>query len=139
MIARAFRRLLLLLLVLNGVFFVSNIYVLGDTPAAVAMHDDLAPSASPAVANAKVVVTFAAGALYLLTAIGVARGRRGLAACGVAAFLLFDGLYVYELAAWGRSHPRVWIDFAIFGGLALTFGIFSWREWRRPLTPAATA
>lgn len=139
MIARTVRVLGVLLLVLNGLFFVSNIYVLGDAAAAVAMHGDLAPTVSPVVANVKVIVTFTTGALYLLAAAGILRHRRALAACGVAAFVLFDGLYLYELTAWGRSHPRVWIDFTVFGGLSLLFGAMSWREWRRPPDHASAA
>jgi hypothetical protein len=131
MVARAGRWFLLLLLVLNGLLFVSNIYVLGDTPAAIAMHDDLSPLASPFVANLKVLVCFDTGILYLAAAIGILRRSRALVVCGIAAFLLFDGTYLYELAAWGLSHPRVWLDFTVFGGLSLAFGWFAWREWRR--------
>lgn len=133
------RRALLVLLVLNGVFFASNIYVLGDTAAAIAMHDDLAPTASPFVANLKVAVCFATGVLYLLAALGFVRRRPALVACGVWGFAVFDGLYLYELAAWGLSHPRVWLDFAVFGGLALLFGVSAWREQRRQTVMQAAA
>jgi hypothetical protein len=131
MLARVGRWCLLVLLILNGLLFVSNICVLGDTPAAIAMHDDLSPLASPFIANLKVLVCFDTGILYLAAAIGIVRRTRALVACGVGAFLLFDGTYLYELAAWGLSHPRVWLDFTVFGGLSLAFGLFAWREWRR--------
>lgn len=133
------RRALIVLLVLNGLFFASNIYVLGDTAAAIEMHDDLAPTASPFVANLKVASCFATGILYLLAALGFVRRRPALVACGVWGFALFDGLFLYELAAWGLSHPRVWLDFAVFGGLALLFGVAASRELRRPAVAPAAA
>jgi hypothetical protein len=131
MLTRAARWLLMTLLILNGLLFVSNIYVLGDAPAAIAMHDDLSPSATAFIANLKVLVCFDTGLLYLAAAVGVLRQSRPLVACGMWALLIFDGTYLYELAAWGLSHPRVWLDFTVFGGLSLLFGCFAWREWRR--------
>jgi hypothetical protein len=105
--------------------FCSNIYVLGNTQAAIAMHNDLAPTAGPFIANAKVLNCFFVGLCYLIAAWGIARGRNRLAVVGVGGFVLFDGFYLIELILWGKSHPRVWFDFSIFGGISLVIGIFS--------------
>ncbi len=134
---RLARWILAALLLLNGLFFACNLYVLGDPAAAIAMHEDLSPAAAPFVAELKVVVTELAGILYLLGAVGFLRRRPALAvhaAWGAAPFL---ALYAYELAAWGRSWPAVWLGFAVFGGLALVFLVAGWREARRDVVPSA--
>jgi len=122
--------IILILLVLNGVLFISNIYVLGDSEAAIKMHEDLAPSATALIANTKVIVSFVSGILYIVTAIGIIRKRYSLALWGIIAFVLFDGLYVIELIMWGKTHPMVWFGFSIFGGLSFLFAAYSWWCWR---------
>jgi hypothetical protein len=122
---------ILILMVLNGLFFCANIYVLGNTQAAIAMHDDLAPDAGPSIANAKVLICFFVGLCYLIAAWGMARDRNRLALVGIGGFVLFDGFYLIELILWGKSHPRVWFDFGIFGGISLVIGIFSWLQWEK--------
>lgn len=113
------------LLLLNGLFFVSNIYVIGDRKAAIEMHNDLFPNASAFVANAKVIVCFVTGILYLLAAYGLLRNKSNFVISGIMGAIVFIGFYIIELILWGRSHPRVWIDFSIFGGLSLIYGIYS--------------
>jgi hypothetical protein len=113
-------------MILNGLLFVSNIYVLGDLKAALEMHEDLSPAANPVMVNAKVIVCFVAGILYLLAAFAILFRKRRLALAGIAGFVLFDGLYLLELALWGCSHSQVWLGFAIFGSLGLLFGWYSW-------------
>jgi hypothetical protein len=116
-------RVLALVLVLNGIFFASNIIVLGSTSRAIAMHWDLAPDAGPWMAQGKVVVCFLAGLGYLAAAWGLWRQRAGCCRLGEVAAWLFLAFYVLEALDWGRSHPRVWLGFAIFGGLALAYAI----------------
>ncbi len=118
--------LILLLMVLNGLLFISNIYVWGNTEAALAMHEDLAPWAGAAMANLKVLDCFIVGLLYLVTAYAIFRGNRVLSVVGVLAFLLFDGFYLVELALWGATHPPVWFGFGLFGSLSFGFAVFSW-------------
>ena len=120
------RRVFVLLMILNGLLFVSNIYVLGNTKAAMEMHTDLAPTAGPAMANGKVVVCFVTGILYLIAASAILTHKTRWAIAGVAGFLIFDGFYLAELALWGGHHPQVWLGFGVFGGLALAFGWYSW-------------
>ena len=122
----AVRVVVVLLMILNGLLFVSNIYVLGDTKAATEMHTDLSPTAGPAMANGKVIVCFVAGILYLIAACAVLARKRHLAIAGVIGFVIFDGFYLVELAMWGSSHFQVWLGFGIFGGLGLAIGWYSW-------------
>jgi hypothetical protein len=129
------RSILIVLLVLNGLFFVSNIYVLGNTRAAIEMHEDLAPTAGPVLAQAKVICTFLAGAGYLLTAAALWRRRPPLALAAPVGFAAFGGLYLVELSLWGGSHAPVWIGFALFGGLGAWFALSGWRYWRTQAQP----
>lgn len=119
------------LMLLNGLFFMSNIYVLGDTPEAIAMHDDLARDASPFMVQGKVVNCFLVGLGYLISGIGILRNRPKLGQWGFWAAIFFIGFYLVELVLWGKSHPRVWTDFAIFGGISAIWGILSYRIWRK--------
>jgi hypothetical protein len=125
--AKAGKTIILILMILNGLFFISNIYVLGDTQAAIAMHDDLPRSASALLANAKVIDCFVVGILYLVAAYAIIRKKYNLALAGVVACVLFVGLYIYQLVVW--PSVNAWVGFAIFGGLSLLFGGYSW--WYR--------
>ena len=129
--AKIGERFILIVTILNGLLFISNIYVLGNTEAAINMHDDLAPSASALIVNAKVILCFIVGILYIVSAFGIIRKKYGLALAGIIGFVLFDGFYIIELIMWYRIHPRIWIDFSIFGGLSLLIGAYSWRKWRK--------
>jgi len=115
-----------LLMILNGLLFVSNIYVLGNTKAAIEMHTDLSPTAGPAMVNGKVIVCFVTGILYLAAAYAILSHKNRWAIAGVAGFVIFDGFYLVELAMWGGSHFQVWLGFGIFGGLGLIIGWYSW-------------
>ncbi|MEW5959899.1 MAG: hypothetical protein AB1801_19430, partial [Chloroflexota bacterium] len=109
----------------------SNIYVLGNREAAIAMHDDLAPTASALMANIKVLDCFMVGILYVVAAYGIIRKKYDLALAGVIGFVLFDGLYLVELMMWAGIHPRLWIDFSLFGGVSLLIGFYSWWNWQK--------
>ena len=130
MLTRIATTTVIVLMVLNGLLFVSNIYVLGDTPAAIAMHDDLAPDAGAFMAQGKVLNCFISGILYLIAAWGFIRRRDSLALYGVIGAAFFIGFYLVELVLWGTTHTRVWLDFSVFGGLSLVLGLASWRRWR---------
>ncbi len=129
MLIKILRLVLLAGMMLNGLLFVSNIYVLGDTQAAINMHDDLPLTANPFLVNVKVIITFITGILFLVAAFAIIRRNHNLALTGVFGFALFDSFYILELAMWAGVHPRIWADFSIFGGLALLFGVFCWRYW----------
>jgi hypothetical protein len=122
---------MLILMILTGLLFISNIYVLGNTEAAVAMHDDLPRSAGAWLANSKVLKCFAVGILYLVGAYGILRKRYSLALAGILGCALFVGFYVFQIIMWANIHPRMWTDFAIFGGVSLMIGLFSWWHWRQ--------
>ena len=123
------KAMIVILMMLNGLLFISNIYVFGNREAAIGMHDDLAPTASDLMVNAKVVLCFVVGFLYVVSAIGIMKKKYALALSGVIGFILFDGFYILELILWSKTHPRVWIDFSVFGGLSLLIGIYSWLNW----------
>lgn len=130
MIKKIAKWFLVVFMILNGLLFISNIYVLGNTEAAIKMHDDLAPTAGALMANLKVLDCFIVGILYIIAAAGIITKRYKLSAAGVAGFVLFDGLYIIQIIMWASIHPRIWFDFSIFGGVSLIFGIFSWWHWK---------
>lgn len=131
MLSKVFKVIILIMMILNGLLFISNIYVLGDREAAIKMHNDLAPSASALTANIKVIDCFVSGILYLSAAVGIIRRKYSWALAGVVAFVIFDGLYIIELVMWAKNHPRIWIDFSTFGGLSLLIGGYSWWTWKK--------
>lgn len=135
MLPKALKYIVVVLLTANGLFFMANIAVLGDTPGAVAMHEDLAPWAGPLMAQLKVVVCFLTGAAYAAAAAGLVLGRRGLVLAGPAGAALFLGFYAVELVLWGGSHAMVWLGFAIFGTLALVLGAACLQAARGPGIP----
>lgn len=130
MVAKTGKWIILILMILSGLLFISNIYVLGNREAAIAMHDDLPRSASALLANTKVLDCFVVGILHLIAAVGIIRKKYAWALAGVIAFVLFDGLYIFQLIMWASIHPRMWVDFSIFGGLSLVIGIYSWWHWK---------
>lgn len=123
--------IIIALLLLQGLLFICNIYVLGDVEAAIAMHEDLAPTADPFIVNGKVIVCFITGILYLLAAYGIIRKNHHLLFTGILGIILFLGYYIIELFLWGASYPRVWLDFSIFGGLSLIMGVYLWQRRKR--------
>jgi len=130
-LAKIGKTIILIVMMLNGLLFISNIYVLGNREAAINMHNDLAPSANALMVNTKVIITFIVGVLYIISAFGIIRKKYDLAFAGIIGFVLFDGFYIVELIMWARIHPRIWIDFSIFGGLSLLIGVYSWWNWRK--------
>ena len=126
--SKILKRVITVLLFANGIFFISNIYVIGNTEAAVAMHADLAPGASPFMAQAKVIVTFLTGILYVLCAIGLITKRKSLVREGIIASAIFTGFYILEIILW-PAHPLVWLGFLIMGGLAVFYPAFLSRSY----------
>lgn len=118
-------------MMVNGLFFASNIYVLGNTSAAIQMHDDLAPDTGPVLANTKVIVCFLTGVLFFTGAVGIIRKHYFLAITSVIGFILFDGLYAFQIFRYAAIHPRIWIDFSIFGSLSAIYGGFSWYYFKK--------
>lgn len=117
--------LISILLLLNGLLFISGIYVLGNTEAAVKMHWDLIPTASSFIANAKVMICFITGMLYLLAFIGFIKKKNSLIIHGFYGFIFFFLFYIVELVLWAKTYPSVFIGFVIFGGLSSMLGIYS--------------
>ena len=128
--AKSIKIIVLTLMALNGLLFISNIYTLGNPAAATHIHNDLAPSASALIINAKVIICFLVGILYLITVVAIILKKPQAKLAALLACILFDGLYIIELFMWGNTHPMVWFGFSLFGGLSLLFAIYSWR-WSR--------
>lgn len=114
---------------LNGVFFASNIYVLGRRTAAIRMHSDLAPDASAVIANMKVSICFLTGCGYVTAALGLFLHRYAWCLAGCIGAALFLGLYAVELILWARTHRGTIYGFLIFGGLSILIGAASLRAW----------
>ena len=121
------------LMILNGLFFMSNIYVLGSHEAAVAMHNDLSPNAGPIITMGKVLNCFLVGICYIVAGIGILRLKKGLVQWGVWGCILFIAFYIIELILWGSTHKRVWFDFSIFGGISIVYGFISYRYWKNKI------
>ncbi len=73
MLSNIGKTIILIMMILNGLLFISNIYVLGNREAAINMHDDLAPSSSALMVNAKVILCFIVGILYIVSVFGIIR------------------------------------------------------------------
>ncbi len=131
MIVKVLKIIALILIIAQGLMFVSGVYVLGDREAAIEMHEDLAPTASVLMANAKVLLSFVVGILYLMTAYGILRRKYSLALAGVIGFAIFDGFYVIELVMWAKVNPWTWIGFCTFGSMGLLIGAYSLWIWRK--------
>ncbi len=133
MLKKTMRILILLVIISNGLLFTSNIYVLGDHKAAIAMHNDLAPDTGAFFANVKVITCFVVGILYLITAVGIIRKKKRLSLAGVLGSSWFVGLYIFQLIIWSRVHPRIWTDFIIFGSLSIIIGIYSYIQYQKEI------
>lgn len=118
---------LIVLLILNGLFFITNIYVIGDVQSGIKMHDDLSPNASPLMVNFKVINVFCTGILYLISGIGLIINRKRMILTGVLGSIIFVGFYVAELTLWGNEHKNVWLGFLTLGLLSIIFGILNFR------------
>jgi hypothetical protein len=129
MIIRILKLFALILIIAQGLMFVSGVYVLGNREAAIEMHEDLAPTASAFMANVKVILSFIVGILYLITAYGIIRKKYSLALAGVIGFIGFDGFYLVELAMWAKTNPWTWICFCIFGTVGFLIGAYSLWVW----------
>lgn len=120
------KKILPILMILNGLLFVSNIVVLGNREAAIKMHYDLAPTASALITNIKVIDCLVVGILYIICAYGIMQKKIDLVWAGIIGTVLFVGLYGVEVSLWGSTHPDVWTGLATFGTLSLVFGIYSY-------------
>jgi hypothetical protein len=125
MIKKIIKALLLILIILTGLLFISDIKLIGNTHAAVKMHSDLPRNASAMAANAKVIICFITGVLFIFAALAVFdRSYRG-ALSGIIGCILFDGFYLAEVILWGKINPHIWFGFFFFGSLCLFIGLFS--------------
>ena len=108
------RIILLILLVGNGIIFVSSLPVISNPSMAQQIHNDLSPDAGIFIITVKSLLCVIAGIGYLVGAYGLYYNSHlvlaGLA--GAAPFFIF---YLYEIASWGMTYPGVWIGFLTFG------------------------
>ena len=131
MTKRILNIIILILMIANGLFFITNIYVLGNREEAIKIHEDLAPNTSAIMANIKVLNVFFVGLLFLISAYGIIRKKYNYAIAGIIAAILFIGLYIFQIIIWAKTHPQIWISFIIFGSLSVIFGIYSWLNWKK--------
>ena len=122
--------LLGLVMVVNGLFFVSQVRLFYDRAAALRFHGDLPPDVDPSLVDLKVVVWGLAGLAWIVAGSGLMVGRRDWLPAAFVAFLLVDGFYVIQLWSWGVSFPAVWAWFSVFGGLALLYAVVCRQVWR---------
>jgi hypothetical protein len=134
MIKKITKIIVLSLMILNGIFCMCNIYVLGNREEIVKMHLDLVPDAGDFIANTKVIGIFISGLLFVIAAVSIIRKKYKFAFAGIIGFAIVNGLYIVQLILWADIHPRIWIHFAIFGGLSLIYGIYSWLNWKKRIT-----
>lgn len=124
--------IVLSLIILNGIFFMCNIYVIGNREEIINMHQDLMPTASDFIANSKVIGVFITGILYIITVVSIIRKKYGFALVAIIfGFIINNGLYLIQLIMWANIHPRIWIHLAIFGGLNLLYVIYSLLRWKK--------
>lgn len=125
------RKAVIVLLLLNGLLFISGTYVLGDNAAAAKMHWDLIPTASSFIINAKVVICLISGILYLLAFLGFIRNKASLVIHGFYGFLFFFSFYIVELILWAGIYPSVFIGFSSFGLLSVLLGVYSFMYYKK--------
>jgi hypothetical protein len=121
----------LIVTISNGLFFVSNIYVIGNSEAALKMHDDLPPDAGYLWAYAKVLNVFITGILYLVSAYGVIRKKYSFCISGIIASIIFIGMYLIQIILWVQRYSPVLKWFCVFGSFSLLIGIFSFIYWKK--------
>lgn len=130
---RIIKVFMLVIMIANGLFFISNIYALSSVETAIAMHEDLVPDAGPVWAYAKVINVFITGLLYLISAGGIIKKKYTLCIAGIAGLMVFWGMYIVQLILWANRHPETWISFGIFGSVSLLIGLYSWIQWKKRL------
>jgi hypothetical protein len=82
------------------------------------------------MANVKVIGVFITGILYIVTAVSIIRKKDLIAVvCIITGFTINSGLYIVQLILWANIHPRIWVHFAIFGGLNLFYVVYTWMRW----------
>jgi hypothetical protein len=114
-----------ILMLLFGIFFASNIYVIGNDLAAVDMHKDLYAKASTVMIQGKVIDCFFVGILYVIGAIGLLRNKNKFAVYALIAPVLFILFYIIEIISWSSVYPVVWIYFGITSGINMLFFWFA--------------
>ena len=122
--------LLGLVMVANGVFFVSQVRLFYDRTAALRFHGDLPPDVDPSLVDLKVVVWGLAGLAWIVAGSGLVTGRRDWLPAAFVSFLLVDGLYVAQFWLWGDSHLAVWAGFGTFGLLTIAWAAACRHVWR---------
>ena len=86
-----------ILMLVNGVFYATNIVVIGNTNAILNMHEDLAPNAGAVIANIKVINIFIVGLLFVICAVSIIRKKYKFAITGIIAAVLFFAMGTFIL------------------------------------------
>ena len=128
--ASPWKILLGLVMVVNGVWFASQVRFFYNVSAALRFHGDLPPDVDPSFVDLKVVAWGLAGLAWVVAGLGLMTGRRDWLPAAIVGFLLVDGLYAAELWLWGVTYPVVWAWFGIFGGLALAYAVVCRQVWK---------
>lgn len=114
--------LFLLLLILNGIIFVSSLPALFDPSMALRIHSDLSPDAGYLMIFAKSIICLLTGLAYLIAAYGFHRCSSRII-FGTLGAIPFFVLYLVEISFWGLYYPHVWVGFLTFGVLSLIISI----------------
>jgi hypothetical protein len=117
-------------MVVNGLLFVGQVYLFPDATAALRVHRDLAPDADFQLVALKVLAWGLAGLAWVVSGIGLMTGRRDWLPAAFVGFLLVDGLYVAQFWMWGDTLLTVWAWFGVFGTLAFVYAAVARHVWK---------
>lgn len=123
--------LLIILLLLNGLFYMSNIIAFGNLSFILEMHEDLYPNTSLLVANIKVLNIFITGLCFLVSAISIMRKKYYLSVLGTIGTINFLIMYLFQIIKWGSKYRTVYEGLFTFGAVAILNGIVSFYFWRK--------
>lgn len=130
---KVFKWIFVTVLLLNGLFYMSNIVVLGNGENIKAMHEDISPAATNLECNLKVVNVFITGLLFFCAAVFIIKKRYTFSLLGVIGTLNFLFMYVYQIVKWGDTHKAMYIGLFTYGVVATINGIGTLLFWQKGL------
>lgn len=122
---------LIMLLLLNGLFYMSNIIAIGNLEFMIEMHEDLSPNAGLMIANVKVINIFITGLCFLIGGISIIRKKYNFAIIGTFGTINFLLMYAYQIFMWGNEYKDVYVGLFTFGLVATLNGVVSFYFWNK--------